>query len=246
MVGRFTSVDPIKDGLNWYAYCYNNPIKYVDLNGLRPIPNFVYKLAGALLSHKFNSNNYDANVELSSKLVDPLGDEIIYRQEDSSISWMRYGNFPEDAEGKVQDEYRFRENGCEVIAVYNIMFIKNQRQEVYDIARYFEENGHLVLGGKWGTNPFTMGEYFDNQNIEYSRFESYDDFVNEIKDGNLFIVSVWNTDKCEDGVHTYAVEYSAGKYYAYNSGEESEQAFEADSIAALFSEELFIIGYLFA
>ncbi|MBQ8637188.1 MAG: RHS repeat-associated core domain-containing protein, partial [Clostridia bacterium] len=23
MVGRFTSVDPIKDGLNWYAYCYN-------------------------------------------------------------------------------------------------------------------------------------------------------------------------------------------------------------------------------
>ena len=33
MVGRFTSVDPIKDGLNWYAYCYNNPIKYVDPSG---------------------------------------------------------------------------------------------------------------------------------------------------------------------------------------------------------------------
>ncbi len=34
MVGRFTSVDPIKDGLNWYAYCAGNPVMFVDSNGL--------------------------------------------------------------------------------------------------------------------------------------------------------------------------------------------------------------------
>ena len=33
MVGRFTSVDPAKDGLNWYAYCEGNPVKYVDPSG---------------------------------------------------------------------------------------------------------------------------------------------------------------------------------------------------------------------
>ncbi len=36
MVGRFTSVDPIKDGLNWYSYCYNNPVALIDNNGLWP------------------------------------------------------------------------------------------------------------------------------------------------------------------------------------------------------------------
>ena len=34
MVGRFTSVDPIKDGLNWYSYCAANPVLYADKNGL--------------------------------------------------------------------------------------------------------------------------------------------------------------------------------------------------------------------
>ncbi len=36
MVGRFTTVDPAKDGLNWYAYCNNNPVAFVDRNGLWP------------------------------------------------------------------------------------------------------------------------------------------------------------------------------------------------------------------
>jgi len=30
---RFMAIDPVKDGLNWYAYCENNPIKYVDPTG---------------------------------------------------------------------------------------------------------------------------------------------------------------------------------------------------------------------
>ena len=36
-IGRFTSVDPAKDGLNWYAYCRNNPLRYIDPDGLRVI-----------------------------------------------------------------------------------------------------------------------------------------------------------------------------------------------------------------
>ena len=31
---RFISVDPAKDGLNWYAYCGNNPVNYWDPTGL--------------------------------------------------------------------------------------------------------------------------------------------------------------------------------------------------------------------
>ncbi|MDO5397741.1 MAG: RHS repeat-associated core domain-containing protein [bacterium] len=34
---RFISEDPAKDGLNWYAYCGNNPVMYVDPSGMRLI-----------------------------------------------------------------------------------------------------------------------------------------------------------------------------------------------------------------
>ncbi|MDC7126871.1 MAG: RHS repeat-associated core domain-containing protein [Spirochaetales bacterium] len=33
-IGRFTTEDPIRDGLNWYAYANNNPLKFVDPTGL--------------------------------------------------------------------------------------------------------------------------------------------------------------------------------------------------------------------
>ena len=33
-IGRFVSEDPIKDGLNWYTYCANNPVMFVDPFGL--------------------------------------------------------------------------------------------------------------------------------------------------------------------------------------------------------------------
>jgi RHS repeat-associated protein len=36
-LGRFITEDPAKDGLNWYAYCFNNPLRYIDPTGLIPI-----------------------------------------------------------------------------------------------------------------------------------------------------------------------------------------------------------------
>ena len=31
---RFTTKDPIRDGLNWFAYCNGDPVNFVDINGL--------------------------------------------------------------------------------------------------------------------------------------------------------------------------------------------------------------------
>lgn len=39
-IGRFISEDPIKDGSNWYDYCYNNPIRFNDYLGLKPGDEF--------------------------------------------------------------------------------------------------------------------------------------------------------------------------------------------------------------
>ena len=35
-IGRFMAEDPVKDGLNWYAYCAGNPVMMVDPSGLAP------------------------------------------------------------------------------------------------------------------------------------------------------------------------------------------------------------------
>jgi RHS repeat-associated protein len=36
-VARFTTVDPIRDGANWFAYVNNDPVNWVDLWGLMPL-----------------------------------------------------------------------------------------------------------------------------------------------------------------------------------------------------------------
>ena len=38
--GRFINEDPIRDGLNWYAYCGNNPVMFVDPWGLLRGPDY--------------------------------------------------------------------------------------------------------------------------------------------------------------------------------------------------------------
>jgi len=38
--GRFISEDPIRDGYNWYVYCSNNPIRYIDPWGLSEIASY--------------------------------------------------------------------------------------------------------------------------------------------------------------------------------------------------------------
>ena len=45
---RFISQDPIQDGMNWYAYCQNEPLSGIDPNGT----DVITALAGALHSQR--------------------------------------------------------------------------------------------------------------------------------------------------------------------------------------------------
>jgi RHS repeat-associated protein len=50
-IGRFISVDPGKDGDNWYAYCRNNPVKYVDPTGKKAVQTITFHRV-------YNSGNF--------------------------------------------------------------------------------------------------------------------------------------------------------------------------------------------
>ena len=45
-IGRFISEDPGRNGVNWYAYCTNNPVNLVDPDGRAPIDDFQTALLG--------------------------------------------------------------------------------------------------------------------------------------------------------------------------------------------------------
>ena len=47
-LGRFTTEDPIKSGLNWYVYANNNPLRFVDPTGLE-----LYLASGSDLAFHF-------------------------------------------------------------------------------------------------------------------------------------------------------------------------------------------------
>jgi len=51
-VGRFISEDPIRDGTNWYIYCYNNPIGLIDPFGLAPSPKEAAEMASHIYEQK--------------------------------------------------------------------------------------------------------------------------------------------------------------------------------------------------
>ena len=51
-LGRFVSQDPIRSGVNWYAYCENNPLKFVDPTGLES--------ADAAYSHNEQQKEYES------------------------------------------------------------------------------------------------------------------------------------------------------------------------------------------
>jgi RHS repeat-associated protein len=58
-IGRFTTEDPARDGANWYAYCGNNPLAFVDPTGL----------AGIMLATSDDHGSY----------VEPVGTIILLR-----------------------------------------------------------------------------------------------------------------------------------------------------------------------
>ena len=64
--GRFTTEDPIRDGLNWYTYVGNSPIMFIDPWGLARVNLVEYARGqGATITHGTNSSTGRANVTIS-------------------------------------------------------------------------------------------------------------------------------------------------------------------------------------
>jgi RHS repeat-associated protein len=100
-VARFTTIDPIRDGANWFAYVNNDPINWVDLWGLYVINNvagpsakdyqeqhsgiFDLGLGGQTIQTTGNLGfpTSPADIELPNKLNDSLSTAYRYQTDNN-------------------------------------------------------------------------------------------------------------------------------------------------------------------
>ena len=93
LLGRFTTVDPIQDGHNWYAYVNSDPVSWIDPWGLKPCERQSGGDQKQTLDPKGRgvANNTDYYIAL--KLEDPvyIGDKKRRRdQNDDEKNWVKY------------------------------------------------------------------------------------------------------------------------------------------------------------
>ncbi len=102
---------------NLYAYCNNNSINMIDMNG--------------------NKSTYiDSQSDYTKIYFD-----FKYRYM-KNIPWGFYGNIAD--------------NGCGVIAAYNVLVSKNSKVLFYDVYLTLRDLGGPILQGLLGTNPATI------------------------------------------------------------------------------------------
>ncbi len=75
-LGRFTTVDPIRDGKNWYAYCGSDPINYVDILGL--CSDDESKSTYQLLDGPSSANGTVGDISYSVEFSYPKGINKVY------------------------------------------------------------------------------------------------------------------------------------------------------------------------
>ena len=77
--GRFTQEDPVKDGLNWYVYCANNPVMFMDPWGLAPSV-----MEAALMAEHVYEHVWDEEIN-SRRIYDENGNYTNWRMIDMAV-----------------------------------------------------------------------------------------------------------------------------------------------------------------
>ncbi len=69
-VGRFTTVDPVRDGANWYAYVNDDPVNYVDLWGLCQSGTDKKQILGEGMGEAFPTSSTKNDTSIVTELND--------------------------------------------------------------------------------------------------------------------------------------------------------------------------------
>lgn len=133
-----------------------------------------------------------------------LPDGYINGQGRGNVSKMKYGLFPMSF------------NGCEVIAVYNLMYSIGRKAELRDVAKEIYPYASVLMG-LFGSAPKKLKRYLDEHGIKYRRSTDFDGFEKDFACSESALVSFWAKLKNGFyGIHTVFIRNDSGTVRVYN------------------------------
>lgn len=186
------------------------------------------------------------NFSHNKKLWEDCENRLLCGQKNPPATDMRYG------------KYTLGYNGCELIAVCNVMLLLGNPQPLWKIVLEAELNNmfYFFKNGVFGSDPKKLRRFFSAYGLSFSYHKNQADFLSATSNGESLcgIVSFWNNKRSEHpinffggGLHTVAFSFDKSekifKAYNVNSHDKSPVAFE--KIDDLWSDRRFIVGYVF-
>ena len=155
------------------------------------------------------SNNYiSLRKWLTNNSTPPKNGKIYYNDTtpcingqsvDSKVKDLKYGN------------KNISYNGCELIAVYNALLLKNNKHDFENIIDKAEKTDKLLwLNGLWGSNPNYLDKLLEQYNQKYQKIKD-SNYNKYLKEGGTYILSFWNSDSIFDGIHTVTFTVDSSK-----------------------------------
>ena len=202
-IARFTSVDPIRDGRNWYCYVVNDPVNYVDLWGLcgsdgKKLTDEQLATAKFFLGESINGTpiNYD-DIKIYYYAVDA---ETLRKLAENI-------DLPEESKEETINNLQNPTRGTSLPGG-NIYLPGNT---INDVKRLVHEIYHQV---QYDSDPNTLKKVIDEQ-INYSKTDPYDYETNNTGQINSLsdITTVeGQAQYIEDFVENYQNDVLEGKF----------------------------------
>lgn len=126
-IGRFITEDPIQDGTNYYIYCYNNPLKYTDPDGLKAIVELHGLNSGVdewIMMNEYLENNgfkIGGNIRYRDGNIIFENSDLFTKKEWDDIQNWDIINIQSEIQRKVAE---FNSNGIDVL--FPVEFMNNQ------------------------------------------------------------------------------------------------------------------------
>ena len=197
-------------GDNIYTYCENDPVNNVDYTGqwYHSLKQFKRHLDKIIIPSQYYNEKRKYDLAYGhyyfNKNNSPLFFGYIFGQYDKRIKNVRMGT----------SNVLLRNNGCGLVAIYNVLIMLGKRQYLHQIILEAELNGMLSWGGTFGTSSSGIEKFFKSHGFKFKKVETYKKLKKERSKTSIIILYMRNEGSLSR--HYYCVYRTSSGYYSLN------------------------------